>query len=441
MSEATSSRKRLRAVPSMIDSSSSLTALLTLALPDKIQFFDQWLTALAAPSVSITEVNDIKRLDVEDIANLPVPPLVKRVFRELLALEAQKLQEQESVLAATLARSHEFLAPLRDRNMQPPLAGSKYFQDQKNYKLILTHEEIQAGVRITARRIETWCKGERVVLVAILKGAFMFLSDLCRALVRPYSVYFVEASSYKEKRSQSGSVDITGELASSKFCDTTTKAPHKVVLVDELLDNGKTMQEMKQHFLNQLSATHSENDILTVCLLSKKREREWPEADIIAIPNLPDLWLVGYGLDDRGTKRGWTELFAIPKVKIVDTLEVDEVNALLQKLDDVAVLTSPHVFAGFELTYNHKQKYRVNGLDYQQGPQRLKGAKRAEKQRLKKADIERIIESLSKVKGKFEHELQFAFIQENVELVPEDDIFSGNNQVFAEMRCNLRKQI
>ncbi|CAE8727072.1 unnamed protein product, partial [Polarella glacialis] len=410
------------------------------ALPDKDSFLDQWLAALAAPSVCITEVADVKRLDMEDISSLPVPPIVKGVFREVLAFEADKLREENDVLHATLERSRTFLAPLRDRNMQPPLALSKYFQDQKNYKLILQKEEIEAGVRIAARRIETWCKGERIVLVAILKGAFMFLSDLCRNLVRPYSVYFVEASSYKDKRAQTGSVDITGDLASSKFCDAISKVPHKVVLIDELLDNGKTMQEMKQHFLSKLSATHSENDILTVCLLSKKREREWPEADITAIRDLPDLWLVGYGLDDRGTKRGWTELFAIPKVKIVETLEIDEVQKLLENLDADAHVISPIVFAGFELTFNSKMKYRVHGLDILEGRSTLLNMQKGAKT-MQKADIIRILAGVSKVKAKYEHELQFSFIQENVALVPEDSIFSGDNQVFAEMRCGLRRQI
>merc|ERR1719240_1326908 len=121
------------------------------------------------------------------------------------------------------------------------MRGSKYFQDERNYRLVLAREEIQAGVRIVARRIETWCKGERIVLVALLKGAFMFLSDLCRALVRPYSVYFVESSSYKNARSQAaGAVEIA-DFAEAKFYDPIAKEPHKVVLVDELLDNGKTM--------------------------------------------------------------------------------------------------------------------------------------------------------------------------------------------------------
>eukprot|EP00930_Biecheleria_cincta_P083915 TRINITY_DN73416_c0_g1_i1.p1 TRINITY_DN73416_c0_g1~~TRINITY_DN73416_c0_g1_i1.p1 ORF type:complete len:491 (-),score=102.28 TRINITY_DN73416_c0_g1_i1:122-1594(-) len=435
------STKRLRTNLSMLDDHHSLRTLLSTALPDKASLIDGWVAALSAPSVAIADLADLRRLDAQDISSLPVPPLVKGVLREVLTVEDRKHREHTEVLKFTLARSQQFLAPLRDRNMQPPLAGSKYFQDQKNYKLILTKEEIEAGVRIAARRIETWCKGERIVLVAILKGAFMFLSDLCRALVRPYSVYFVEASSYKDKRKQGGEVDITAELSASKFCDSTTKAPHKIVLIDELLDNGKTMQEMKQHFLSKLSATHTDNDVLTCCLLSKDRQREWPEPDITAIPNLPDLWLVGYGLDDRGTKRGWTELFAIPKVKIVDTFEVEEVDKLLRNLDDAAALTAPIVFAGFELGYNNKTKYRVQGLDTNQGGSQLKGPKALQGKVINKADVQKLIAGVPTVKGKFEHEVQFSFIQENMSLVPEDDIFSGNNQVFAEMRCRFRRYI
>merc|ERR1711862_260835 len=106
------------------------------------------------------------------------------------------------------------------------------------------------------------------------------------------------------------------------------------------------MQEMKQYFLEKLSKTHTEDDIVTACLFSKQRERCYPDADITGITNVPDLWLVGYGLDDRGTKRGWTELFATPKVNIVATIDVAEVDALLAALDDDAVITKHHVFNG-----------------------------------------------------------------------------------------------
>lgn len=422
----------------------TLEDLMRLMLPDKEAYFGEWLASLAHPAVCIDSIADVERLDAEDISSLPVPPLLKGVFRELIGQSAGRKREQQLVLEATAARAKEFLLPLRDRHMQPPLAGSKYFQDAKTYRLICTREEIEAGVRILARRIETWSKGERIVLVGILKGAFMLMSDLCRAMVRPYSVYFVEASSYKDDRQQGG-MAIAAELASAKFCDATTKKPHKIVLIDELLDNGKTMAEMKAFFLARLSGTHTESDILTACLFSKARARTWPDADITSIPNLPDLWLVGYGLDDRGTKRGWTELFAIPKVKIIETIETEEVDRLLNFLDDAAMLTTPTVFAGFELTYNHKQKYKVYGLDidgsHSMTHSSLPSLQSPEAQVTSKEDIVRILSGVGVVKGRYERDVAFAFIQENVSLVPEDSIFSGNNQLYAEMRCRVRNNL
>lgn len=435
-------KKRLRVINSMaLDEAPSLHALMKSALPDKEHLFPQWLAALTAPAVSITNIEDVKRLDPEDIVSLPVPPLVKGVFRDVLLREEQKRQQQQAVLIATKERQRDFLAPLRDRNMQPPVAGSRYFQDLKNYRLILTREEIEAGVRILARRIETWCKGERIILVGILKGVFMLMSDLCRELVRPYSVYFVEASSYKDEKKQ-GECEINADLSCGKFFDKTTKLPHKVVLVDELLDNGKTLSEMKAHLLKKLSATHTEKDILTVCLFSKKRERDWPEADITGITDLPDLWVVGYGLDDRGTKRGWPELFAIPKVKIVETIEQSEVETLLKHLDDSAILNDSINFADLDLPCDPQKRYRVAGFDalgFTGGPVGETPMSRPTK--ITKADILKSLAEVSIVKGKYEHELRFAFILENVQLVPEDDIFSGNNTVFSEMRMRLRKQI
>jgi hypoxanthine phosphoribosyltransferase len=435
----TESRKRkLRASLSNLDPASSLNQLLAISLPDKEHLHAEWLAALAAPAVCITILEDVLRLDNEDICRLPVPPLVKSVFREVLAKEHAKAEDEQRVLDATSARKKSFLAPLRDRNMQPASSGSKYFQEVKRYQLILANEEIDAGIRIVAHRIETWARGERVILVGILKGAFMFMSDLCRALIRPYSVYFVEASSYKDGRQQGG-MTINAELSTSKFTDATSKRPHKIVLVDELLDNGKTMQEMKLYFLNKLNGTHTENDVLTCCLFSKSRERVYPEADITGIPNLPDLWLVGYGLDDRGTKRGWSELFAMPKVKIVETFEKEEVDKLLACLDDNAMLTAPHVFAGFELTYNHKQRYRVVGLDISSTS--YQSMHEAATKTLLKGDIQNILADVSTVKGKYEHELQFAFISTDLKLVPEDAIFSGNHHIYAQMRTRLRRQI
>jgi len=182
---------------------------------------------------------------------------------------------------------------------------------------------------------------------------------------------------------------------------------------------------------------------LTVCLLSKKRPREFPDADITGIRDLPDLWLVGYGLDDRGTKRGWTEIFAMPKVVMVDTDSTEEVEQLLDKLDDSASLTAHHVIAGKELVYRPpKTRYRVTGMNAEgHTDHNLPGSQTPGQRITSKADIQCILKGVSTVKGKFDHEMQIALIQDSVNLVAEDEIFSGNKQLYAELRCRLRQQI
>jgi len=135
-------------------------------------------------------------------------------------------------------------------------------------------------------------------------------------------------------------------------------------------------------------------------------------------------------------------LFAIPKVKIVETIDKEEVDRLVSLLDDSACLTQAIAFAGVELQYNHKQKYRLQGLEVttgQSGQNKLTGA--MSPSCMGKADVQRALSSCSVVKGKYEHELRFCFIPTGVSLVPEDEIFSGNNLIYADMRCKLRKDI
>lgn len=86
-----------------------------------------------------------------------------------------------------------------------------------------------------------------------------------------------------------------------------------MILIDELLDKGHTMHTMAQHLMTTLKIPRTQ--ITTCCLFSKTvpdRPKEY-DADLCGLVNLPGVWLVGYGLDDLGTKRGWTELLAMPK--------------------------------------------------------------------------------------------------------------------------------
>jgi hypoxanthine phosphoribosyltransferase len=193
---------------------------------------------------------------------------------------------------------------------------SDYFEGVAGYKLILSEAEIDAGVAKVAHILNTQFVGEKIVLCGILKGAFVFMSDLVKKLERPYSIYFVEASSYSGQK-QSDEIDLLSRIVPAKF------AGRRVVLVDELLDNGHTMHTMAAHLMKTLEIPREQ--ISTCVLFSKVSDTRPAEygADICGIPDLPNVWLVGYGLDDNGTKRGWTELFAKPKIEGVPKCEAD----------------------------------------------------------------------------------------------------------------------
>lgn len=133
----------------------------------------------------------------------------------------------------------------------------------------------------------------------------------------------------------------------------------------------------------------------------------------------------------------------MPKVKIAETIDKDEVDRLIAFLDDEAALTCHHVFGGIELPFSSsKQRYRVMGVDLDHVITTISNIQNADFNKISnKADMVSIFEALPIVKGKFEKDIQVAFLQENTHLVPEDTIFYGNNKLYGEMRCRLRKQI
>lgn len=187
--------------------------------------------------------------------------------------------------------------------------------------LVMSESEIGVCVQYIADEINRRFKGKKIVLCGILKGAYLFISDLSKHLTIPYTTYFVEASSYGDKQQQ-GDVQMLSRLVPEKFVGRT------VVLLDELFDRGTTMYEISQCLLNNKELQLKPKDLFTCTLFAKeakKAHKHLPRPDLIGIDGLPDLWLVGYGLDDRGEKRGWKHLFACPKSAGVPLVPHDDV--------------------------------------------------------------------------------------------------------------------
>mmetsp|Transcript_25111 Transcript_25111/g.36895 ORF Transcript_25111/g.36895 Transcript_25111/m.36895 type:complete len:292 (+) Transcript_25111:130-1005(+) len=193
-----------------------------------------------------------------------------------------------------------------------------------NWILLLTDKEIQLTVRWVAHEINKRFVGQKIILTGILKGVFIFMKDLCTHLTIPYSCYFLEASSYVGQK-QSESVIFSSKINKSKF------EGHRIVLLDELFDNGKTLYHVAKALREELGCPPT--DIFTCCLFSKKKQPEYPKPDLVGFDQFPDVWLVGYGLDDCGEKRGWPHIFGLPKLP---GMAQDEADVLFAKNKDAA---------------------------------------------------------------------------------------------------------
>jgi hypoxanthine phosphoribosyltransferase len=145
--------------------------------------------------------------------------------------------------------------------------------------------EIAGKVAELALRIESDYRDLNPVLVCVLKGAFIFLSDLTRRLTIPHVVDFVRVSSYGSSTSTSGNARL--------LLDATTDVQGRhVLIVEDILDTGLTLSFLLGHFAQKRPAS------LKVCALLHKpaRSRVPVRPDYCGFV-VPDRFLVGYGLD------------------------------------------------------------------------------------------------------------------------------------------------
>jgi hypoxanthine phosphoribosyltransferase len=150
--------------------------------------------------------------------------------------------------------------------------------------MLIDPRRIARRVRGLAREITRDLKGQEIVVVALLGGTVMFLADLLRHLALPLRLDFVGVSSYR-----GGTV--SGRLTFTKDLRLDVRGRH-VLLVDDILDTGRTLQAVLQRVRRLAPAA-----ISTCVLLDKPSRRKVDvSADYVGF-RIPDLFVVGYGLD------------------------------------------------------------------------------------------------------------------------------------------------
>lgn len=151
---------------------------------------------------------------------------------------------------------------------------------------LITEERIQARVKELGQQISAVYRGKDLLLICILKGGIVFLSDLMRCLTIPHEIDFLAVSSYgKEIRESTGVVRILKDL------DEPIDGRH-VLIVEDIIDTGYTLN----YIIRNLTARKPAS--LKICTLLDKAERRKIEIPVDYTGFvIPDKYVFGYGLD------------------------------------------------------------------------------------------------------------------------------------------------
>ena len=165
--------------------------------------------------------------------------------------------------------------------------------------VLVASEDIQAKVRELGERITRDYREEKLLLVGILRGAVVFLSDLMRHLELPCEIDFMDISSYGTGTQTSGVVRILKDLEE----DITGR---HVLIIEDIIDTGLTLSYLRRMLLQRGPAS------LEICALLSKPSRRQVDLSVKYLGfEVPDEFVVGYGIDFAGAYRNLPDIHAL----------------------------------------------------------------------------------------------------------------------------------
>src|SRR5579864_7416696 len=178
-------------------------------------------------------------------------------------------------------------------------------------KVLIPRQDIAKRVKELGAQITKDFAGESVILVGVLKGAAIFLSDLARHIDLDATFDFIGLSSYGNRPSPTQELksgwDSTGEVKLTKDVDQTMQGKN-VIVVEDILDTGLTLTVLKKLLL-----AHQPRTLKIAALLDKPSRRKLPlEGDYVGF-KIPDEFVVGYGLDYAEKYRNLADICIVPR--------------------------------------------------------------------------------------------------------------------------------
>ncbi|MFZ0663156.1 MAG: hypoxanthine phosphoribosyltransferase [Acidobacteriaceae bacterium] len=203
-----------------------------------------------------------------------------------------------SPAARTSRNSEELPTPIHTPSRYPEWVKPATAND--NFPILFTREQIARRTAELGRQIDADFAGQSVVLVGVLKGAAIFLSDLARCITIHCTFDFVAVSSYGKTQRSSGAVKLIKDL------DEPSEGKN-VIIVEDILDTGLTVA-----FLRKLLLQHSPRALKIAALLDKPSRRiEKIDADYTGF-TIPNHFVIGYGMDYAERFRNLPDIRRMP---------------------------------------------------------------------------------------------------------------------------------
>ena len=152
-------------------------------------------------------------------------------------------------------------------------------------EVLFSEEQLKNRVAELAAMIEKDYEGKEIMLISVLRGSFVFMADLCRAINLHCTVDFMSVSSYGKGTKSSGQVQITKDLSEDI-------SGRHVIVIEDILDSGNTLSYLLKMLQNRNPAS------IRLCTLLDKPDRRVKPVEVhYSGFTIPDAFVVGYGLD------------------------------------------------------------------------------------------------------------------------------------------------
>ena len=182
------------------------------------------------------------------------------------------------------------------------MASPNTSKSKHSLRQLFSAEELAARVKQLAGRIDSDYDGREILMIAVLKGSFLFIADLVRAVKTPTVVDFVRLASYGSATQSSGIIEVRKDLEMSiKDKD--------VLIVEDIVDSGQTLESLRNMLLNREPAS------LRICTLIDKQAQRVTNVPVDYVGfSMDDGFIVGYGLDFDERYRN------LPDIRLVESV-------------------------------------------------------------------------------------------------------------------------